>query len=156
MNVKKFLRLAVIAPAVMAVIVALATTNFAQKAPKGVNGTTLAAYKTIDICLLPSGGWRISGEIAVWNEGAIDTENFTINDFIEYKVGPKWQLLALVFENYTPAFSDPGWFYQVITQWAGTLTGCNTFSIVHTGQNRVSWQFLLFQNLRNAIFNSYF
>jgi hypothetical protein len=54
------------------------------------NGTTLAGYKTIDICSLPDGNWRYSGEIAVWNEGAIDTVGLSIADFIEYKTATKW------------------------------------------------------------------
>ncbi len=37
----------------------------------GVNGTTLAGYKTIDICTVDDATWRYSGEIAVWNEGVL-------------------------------------------------------------------------------------
>lgn len=51
----------------------------------GKNGTTLAAYKTIDICAVDNATWRYSGEIAVWNEGAIDTEGFLITDWIQSK-----------------------------------------------------------------------
>jgi hypothetical protein len=55
------------------------------------NGTTLAGYKTIDICEVDAATWRYSGEIAVWNQGAIDTVGLTISDFIENKPGNKWQ-----------------------------------------------------------------
>jgi hypothetical protein len=56
----------------------------------GLNGTTLAGYKTVDICTVDENTWRYSGEIAVWNEGAIDTVGLNITDFIEYKAGVKW------------------------------------------------------------------
>jgi hypothetical protein len=54
------------------------------------NGTTLAGYKTIDICSVDDTTWRYSGEISVWNEGVIDTQGLNITDFIEYKTGNKW------------------------------------------------------------------
>ncbi|MDP3840370.1 MAG: hypothetical protein Q8Q54_15745, partial [Methylococcales bacterium] len=62
----------------------------------GQSGTTLAGYKTIDICeVTPASStvpavWRYSGEISVWNEGAINTIGLKITDFIEYKTGNKW------------------------------------------------------------------
>jgi hypothetical protein len=62
----------------------------------------LAGYKTIHICSVNDTTWRYSGEIAVWNEGAIDTEAFTINDFIEYKTGKKWEWAYDVFVDYMP------------------------------------------------------
>lgn len=68
----------------------------------GKNGTTLAAYKTLDICRVDHDTWRYSGVIAVWNEGAVDTQGFTINDFIEHKVGKKWVKAFDVFVNYQP------------------------------------------------------
>ncbi|MBZ5581750.1 MAG: hypothetical protein LAQ30_05995, partial [Acidobacteriia bacterium] len=75
------------------IIAALAcAAAFAQQ-----NGTTLAGYKTIDICTLNQTTWRYSGVIAVWNEGAIDTAGFNLTDFIEYKVG----------KTFTPAFLVP-------------------------------------------------
>lgn len=57
--------------------------NSSAAAP--ANGTTLAGYKTIDICVVNDTTWRYSGEIAVWNEGAIDTVGFKVADFIEVK-----------------------------------------------------------------------
>jgi hypothetical protein len=58
---------------------------------KGQNGTTLAAYKTLDICSNPDGSWTYSGVISVWNEGAVDTAGCLINDRIESKTsGPVW------------------------------------------------------------------
>lgn len=52
------------------------------------NGTTLAASKTLDICKVPGdpdNTWRYSGEISVWNEGAIDTTGFAISDCLQTK-----------------------------------------------------------------------
>jgi len=54
-------------------------------AQKGKNGTTLAAVKTLDICDQGGGLWKYSGEIAVWNEGALDTQGLTIVDAIQNK-----------------------------------------------------------------------
>jgi hypothetical protein len=51
----------------------------------GRNGTTLAAYKTIDICDVGDGNWRYSGVIAAWNEGTVDTEGLIITDEIQFK-----------------------------------------------------------------------
>lgn len=51
----------------------------------GQNGTTLAAYKTIDICDNGDGTWTYSGEIAVWNEGAAVTQGLAIKDCIQFK-----------------------------------------------------------------------
>lgn len=67
------------------------------KPPTASNGTTLAASKTLEICVVrDSGNWRHYGEISVWNEGAIDTEGFSIHDFIEQKAerGPNWNTLC--------------------------------------------------------------
>ena len=52
------------------------------------NGTTLAASKTVDICKIDEASWRYSGEIAVWNSGAVATQGLIITDCIENKVGP--------------------------------------------------------------------
>lgn len=56
---------------------------FAQS--KGRNGTTLAASKSLEICVQPDSNWRFYGEISVWNEGAIATENLVITDWIQTK-----------------------------------------------------------------------
>jgi hypothetical protein len=75
----------------------LTPSNFAKPPSPPQNGTTLAAYKTLDICELePANGstpatWRYSGEIAVWNEGAVPTQGLAITDMIQYKVsGSTW------------------------------------------------------------------
>jgi hypothetical protein len=82
----------------VAVTALLAPAMFAGKPDGDQSGTTLAAYKTIDICELRAPGtidgddpglWRYSGEIALWNEGAVDTVGLEITDVIEYKVGNK-------------------------------------------------------------------
>jgi hypothetical protein len=64
---------------------------------KGQNGATLAGYKTLDICVQTPATdtaravWKYSGVISVWNSGAVDTLDFQIADFIEWKLsGPKW------------------------------------------------------------------
>jgi hypothetical protein len=67
-------------------ILALATSPVAAKPPTAQSGTTLAAYKTIDICSVDVNTWRFSGEIAVWNEGAVDTSGLAIQDCIQNKV----------------------------------------------------------------------
>jgi len=54
------------------------------------NGTTLAAYKTIDVCAVSDTVWRYSGVIAVWNEGAIATQGLKITDWIQTRVGNAW------------------------------------------------------------------
>ena len=51
------------------------------------NGTTLAAYKTVDICKNADGTWRFFGDISLWNEGAVDTQGIAATDCIQYKVG---------------------------------------------------------------------
>jgi len=64
--------------------VALTAPALAQTKP-GKNGTTLAASKTIDICEIGNGQWRYSGQISVWNEGAVATSGLTIQDCIQNK-----------------------------------------------------------------------
>lgn len=74
----------------VAAVAALAITLDGTASPafaQGQSGTTLAGYKTIDICKVSATKWRYSGEIAVWNQGAIDTQGFDIQDFIQNKVG---------------------------------------------------------------------
>jgi len=69
-------------------------------------GTTLAATKTIDICEVSPATdttlaiWRFSGDISVWNSGAIDTLGFNLTDTIQNKVsGPTWT------DDYTPTIT---------------------------------------------------
>lgn len=70
----------------LASALALTVGSTAMAAPGGgKNGTTLAAYKTIDICAVDNTTWRYSGEISVWNEGAVDTQGFLITDWIQSK-----------------------------------------------------------------------
>jgi len=52
----------------------------------GKSGTTLAAYKTIDICTINDNTWRYSGVISAWNEGAVDTLGLVITDVIQSKL----------------------------------------------------------------------
>jgi hypothetical protein len=59
---------------------------------QGKNGTTLAAYKTLDICEASPTTWRYSGYIAVWNEGAFATTGLAITDKIQNKTGTDWVL----------------------------------------------------------------
>jgi hypothetical protein len=72
----------------VALLATLALVGPAAAAPKPpASGTTLAAVKTIDICDAGNGAWRYSGDIALWNEGAIDTVGLAIQDCIQYKTG---------------------------------------------------------------------
>src|SRR5882724_2449986 len=75
----------------------------------GSNGTTLAASKTIDICVLPGLNdqgevqWRYSGDVSVWNEGVVDTQNLTIIDTIQKKgSGSTW------VDKYSAVLAPPG------------------------------------------------
>jgi hypothetical protein len=68
----------------------------------GSSGTTLAGYKTIDICAVDESTWRYSGVISVWNSGAIDTVGFAITDFIENKTGKTFQPAISVLTDYEP------------------------------------------------------
>lgn len=68
----------------MVVLLLVALPAFSQK---NKNGTTLAASKTVDICKVDDTTWRYSGEVSVWNEGAIDGTNLTILDCIQNKQG---------------------------------------------------------------------
>lgn len=81
-------RLPSILAATAAAVVMAGGMAIAQKS--GQNGTTLAGYKTLDICAVDDNTWRYSGVITVWNSGAIDTVGFAVSDFIEYKPGNKW------------------------------------------------------------------
>jgi hypothetical protein len=54
------------------------------------NGTTLAAFKTIDVCAVDTGIWRYSGVLAVYNEGVVATQGLVINDRIQNKTDTTW------------------------------------------------------------------
>jgi hypothetical protein len=69
------------------VVVLLASGLVTQAEAQRRNGTTLAAYKTIDICTVDETQWLYSGIIALWNEGAVDTEGLAITDCIQNKTG---------------------------------------------------------------------
>jgi hypothetical protein len=69
----------------MALLATLALAGPAAAA--GRSGTTLAAVKTLDICDNGAGIWTYSGEISLWNEGAIDTVGLAITDCIQNKTG---------------------------------------------------------------------
>jgi hypothetical protein len=96
--IKKSLKIFQVA-IVLCASLAIYDSAFAQ----GKNGTTLAAYKTVDICSVSSNPniWRYSGEISIWNQGAVDTVGLKITDFIQYKTGSDWQSgpTALNFEG---------------------------------------------------------
>lgn len=71
----------------LAFLATMFTAAFA--APPARNGTTLAGYKTLDICKVddtPGSNWIYSGEVAVWNQGAVDTVGFAINDCLQSKL----------------------------------------------------------------------
>ncbi len=75
---------------VLCVTALAATVGMAAPAvaAPGANSTTLAASKTLDICTPDAGAtWIYSGEISVWNEGAVDTQNLTITDCIQNSTG---------------------------------------------------------------------
>lgn len=71
-------------------MLAVGGSTYAAPSNQGRNGTTLAGYKTLDICQITSGAeagkWRYSGEIAVWNEGVVPTQDFLITDWIQSKL----------------------------------------------------------------------
>jgi hypothetical protein len=79
-------RLSILGAVALLATLALAGPAAAQKSG-GKSGTTLAAVKTLDICDNGDGTWTYSGEIALWNEGAIDTVGLAITDCIQNKVG---------------------------------------------------------------------
>lgn len=88
----KYLGLALGALALVAVA---GSPAYAQKKTEGKSGTTLAASKTLDICTVSDPNdtpdnplddiWRYSGEVSVWNEGAVDTMGLIVNDWIQNK-----------------------------------------------------------------------
>lgn len=87
----------------------------AQAARQGVNATTLAGYKTLDICRVDEATWRYSGVISVWNTGALDTVGFTIDDFVESKTGNKFAKAFDVFTSYQPGEIPAGTTLETAT-----------------------------------------
>jgi hypothetical protein len=86
----------------LSVGVTLSSAAFAGKTSQ--SGTTLQAYKTIDICSRPDGKWLYSGEVSVWNEGTsgIATEGLSIYDCIQNKTsGPNF------IDKYCAELVDP-------------------------------------------------
>lgn len=69
--------------AIVVGMILVAVPSFAQKS--GKNGTTLAGSKTVDICSVSDTLWRYSGDVSVWNEGALDTSGLMVNDCIQTK-----------------------------------------------------------------------
>lgn len=98
----------------VAAIVLFTPSTFAAP-PKPQSGTTLAAYKTLDICeVTPEtenapAVWYYSGVIAVWNEGAVPTEGLAIVDVIQNKLsGPTWNPAYSVSITLEPAVIPAG------------------------------------------------
>lgn len=74
-----------------ALVILLVTAGLAKAQPNTQSGTTLAAYKTLDICVRTDGKWKYFGEIAVWNSGSVDTEGLNIFDHVQNKIsGSDW------------------------------------------------------------------
>jgi hypothetical protein len=85
--------------AIICIVALFSSGAFAQ----GKNGTTLAAYKTLDVCSMNETTWQYSGVVSVWNEGAVDTVGFLLNDWIQNQVvGPTWT------NRYNPIASSGG------------------------------------------------
>jgi hypothetical protein len=77
----------------------------------GANGTTLAASKTVDICRKDDGNWKYSGEISVWNQGAVATQGLNISDCIENKIGSQpfvHRYCQSIVPSQTPSEIPPG------------------------------------------------
>jgi hypothetical protein len=76
-----------------AIVLASSLLIYSSAFAQGKNATTLAAYKTVDICSVSTNPdiWRYSGEISIWNEGAVATTGLKIYDRIQYKTGTEWQ-----------------------------------------------------------------
>ena len=108
----------------------LATQAEAQRR----NGTTLAAAKDLNICRVSDNGtpdnasddtWRYYGTIAVWQEGAVDTQGLAITDWIQFKAfdssgqfanlypcDPDTPLDPSVIPAYTPEQSAESYAYS--------------------------------------------
>lgn len=65
----------------------------------GKSGTTLAASKTLDICVQTDGNWRVFGEVSVWNEGVVGTSGFTLTDCIQNKTGTSFVDVSCVSQT---------------------------------------------------------
>jgi hypothetical protein len=106
-------------------LLALAAAVYPAAAQSSSSGTTLAAVKTIDICDAGGGLWTYSGEIAVWNQGAVDTIGLSITDCIQYKLNTSKKDPQDVGINYCVV--PPGSVGAIIP--AGTTAGtATTFS----------------------------
>lgn len=71
---------------ILAIVLAVLFIGVAgQVSAAPANGTTLAGYKTIDICDIGDGTWKYSGVISVWNAGAVWTSGLAIEDCIQFK-----------------------------------------------------------------------
>ncbi len=108
----------------MAAAALLAVAPFATAAPPSAsNGTTLAGYKTIDICLSADNQWVFSGLISVWNEGAINTIGLAITDTIQNKTGTKW------VNQYSPTIT----LVPSVISAGTTLTTATVYPYTYTG-----------------------
>jgi hypothetical protein len=96
-------------------LVASCLATYDTALAQGKNGTTLAGYKTIDICAVGNGDWRYYGLITLWNEGAVNTEGLSIKDQIQYKTGTDW--LAGPYVNLTV----PGFIPAATTEGTATV-----------------------------------
>jgi len=77
---------------------------FAQK--PGNNGTTVSAYKTLDVCKVDDSTWRYSGVISIWNQGALDTVGLQIDDWIQTKMPGGQYFNFLKVASFTPALHE--------------------------------------------------
>lgn len=113
------LKLAAISAVIAGASMAIAAPAFAQ-----ANGTTLAAYKTIDICKVSDTTWRYSGEVAVWNAGALPTEGLKILDYIQRKAsGPTWTTVSGPMDIAGGAVIAPGTTQATATTFSYTFDG---------------------------------
>jgi hypothetical protein len=91
------------------------------------NGTTLASYKTIDICVVNENLWRYSGEFSVWNEGSKATVGLTAEDCIQTKVdGEQFEdVLELCTIDFEPPLEEipAGTTEQNATSFAYSVEG---------------------------------
>ncbi len=79
----------------------------AEAQSKGKNGTTLAASKTLDICVVDENTWRYSGEVSVWNAGAVDTQGLNFVDTIQNNLDNGAGFVAAIdCSNFDPALQE--------------------------------------------------